>query len=56
VKLLGFSEKEVGHFTVKKWLMLFEHYQKHHNFKAKGYIYKIEPKFSKENPNGWLPF
>ena len=54
VKAFGFTEKEVGHFTIKKWLILFEQYKKHHNFKAKGYIFKEES--SQVETDEWLPF
>jgi hypothetical protein len=54
--MLGFSEKEVGHFTLKKWVSLYAEYRKYHNFKAKGYIFREENFNENQNPNGWLPF
>jgi len=57
VTLLRFTEQEVWLFTLRKWVELFRQYQKHHNFKVQGYIYKIEEqKNNGGNPNGWLPF
>jgi hypothetical protein len=52
--LFGFSEREVGHFTIKKWVLLYEQYKKHHNFKAKGCVFKENKKFACND--GWLPF
>lgn len=52
VKFLGFSEREVGHMTIKKWLQLYEHYRKYHNFKAKNYLFKEEKSKPDEE---WLP-
>ncbi|MGN1044166.1 MAG: hypothetical protein ACI4PR_05220 [Acutalibacteraceae bacterium] len=31
-KILGFTEKEVGHFTFKKWDLLYTHFKTYHNF------------------------
>ena len=42
IKMLGFKEKEVGHFTLKKWNLLFNHFKKYHNFKTKGGLFKEE--------------
>ena len=41
-KMLGFSEREVGHITLKKWNLLFNHFKKYHNFKTKGGLFKEE--------------
>lgn len=30
-KMLGFSEKEVGHMTIKKWMQLFNYFRTYHN-------------------------
>lgn len=56
VKAFGFREKEVGHFTIKKWLLLYEEYRKYHNFKAKGYIFKEEESSQTQSSDEWLPF
>nr|DAH98301.1 MAG TPA: hypothetical protein [Caudoviricetes sp.] len=52
--MLGFSEREIGHFTLKKWFLLFEHYKKYHNFKVLGCTFKDQK--DDINPNGWIPF
>lgn len=56
VKMLGFTEKEVGHFTFKKWFMLFEEYKKYHNFKIRGYIFKDEKTSAQKTESLWIPF
>ena len=43
VTLLGYTEKEVGHFTFSKWNQLYEHFKRYYNFKQKGEIFQIEP-------------
>ena len=40
--MLGFSQKEVGRMTLKKWNLLFKHFKKYHNFKTKGGLFKEE--------------
>lgn len=32
---MGFSEKEIAHMYIGKWMDLFEHFKWFHNFKAK---------------------
>ena len=32
VSLLGFSEKEVGRMTLRKWRNLYQHYKDHYDF------------------------
>lgn len=54
VKAFGFAEKEVGHFTLKKWLLLYGQYKKHHNFKAQGYIFEEEGN-QVSSTDEWLP-
>ncbi len=44
--MLGFSEREVGHITLKKWNLLFNHFKKYHNFRAKGGLFKEEKELS----------
>ncbi len=34
VTLLGYTEREVGHFTIKKWSKLYEFYKRYHNMKV----------------------
>ena len=40
--LLGFSEKEVGRMTYKKWKRLFDYFKKFHNFKVKKELFDID--------------
>lgn len=47
---MGFSEREVGHFTVKKWLLLFRELKKVYNSDG------FKPKTPSVAPNGWIPF
>lgn len=42
VTLLGFTEKEVGHFTFLKWNQLYEYYKRFYNFKTNKYLFKID--------------
>lgn len=30
--MLGFAEREVGHFTLRKWSFLYKHFRAYHNF------------------------
>ena len=39
-KMLGFTEKEVGRFTFKKWSLLYEHFKIYHNFCTKQCLFK----------------
>ena len=41
--ILGFSEKEVGHWTYKKWGKLSDYYKRFYNFKTKKMLYELEP-------------
>ncbi len=51
---MGFSEREVGHFTIKKWLLLFKELKKVYN--TSGFGGSFKPKVSQPAPNGWIPF
>ncbi|MDO4199857.1 MAG: hypothetical protein Q4D57_03815 [Clostridia bacterium] len=51
---MGFTEKEVGHFTIRKWLLLFKELKKMYNSGGHGGGFK--PKTSNVAPNGWIPF
>jgi hypothetical protein len=53
---LGFTEREVGHFTLKKWFALFEHYKKYHNFKVNGGAFKTEKTEEEKLERLWNPF
>lgn len=53
---MGFSEREVGHFTLRKWLALFEHYKKYHNFKVNCGTFKIEETEDEKLERLWNPF
>jgi len=50
--MLGFTEREVGHMTLKKWNLLFNHFKKYHNFKMKGGLFKEEKELSQSDE--WL--
>nr|DAK01711.1 MAG TPA: hypothetical protein [Caudoviricetes sp.] len=39
VSLLGFSEKEVGRMTLRKWRNLYQHYKDHYDFTLKKVSY-----------------
>lgn len=41
--LLGFSEKEVKHWTLKKWTKLYEFFKRFYNFKTKQMLFELEP-------------
>lgn len=53
-KMLGFTEKEVGHMTIKKWSLLYKHFRKYHNFCVKQGLFK-EEKITSPNTDEWLP-
>jgi len=52
--MLGFSEREVRHFTIKKWFALFDEYKKYHNFKVSGGLFKIEKTETEKAASLWL--
>lgn len=41
--MLGFSEREVKHWTFKKWSGLYNYYKKFHNFKVQQMLFDVEP-------------
>lgn len=47
--MLGFSSTEVGHMTIKKWHLLFNHFKKYYNFKAKGGLFKEEKELNQND-------
>ena len=52
--MLGFAEKEVGHFTLRKWSLLYNHFKTYHNFCTKQGLFKEENGMS-QNTDEWLP-
>ena len=52
--MLGFTEKEVGHFTIKKWNLLYEHFKCYHNFCTKQGLFK-EERTTRQDNDEWLP-
>ena len=40
--MLGFTEKEVGHMTLKKWSLLYKHFRAYHNFCTQQQLFKDE--------------
>jgi hypothetical protein len=53
-KMLGFTEKEVGHMTLKKWSLLYRHFRAYHNFCVQQQLFKDERSHSSDNDE-WLP-
>jgi hypothetical protein len=54
--LLGYSEKEVWHMTLRKLILLYEEYKKEHGMEAKNQIKTIngqQYKLSDKKP-AWL--
>ena len=48
------TEKEVRHFTFKKWTLLYEHFKCYHNFFMKQALFK-EEKTTHQSSDEWLP-
>ena len=42
VTMLGYNEKEVGHWTFNKWKKLYDYFKKFHNFKVQEKLFVIE--------------
>lgn len=40
--MLGFTEKEVGHMTLRKWSRLYKHFRAYHNFCIQQQLFKDE--------------
>lgn len=54
--MLGFTEREVGHFTLRKWSLLYRHFRNYHNFCTKQGLFKEEKTTSAHSNNDeWLP-
>ena len=49
--MLGFTEKEIGHMTMKKFLTLYDFYKDYHDFKTKQGLFKGD----KGNKNNTSP-
>ena len=54
VTLLGYTEREVGHFTFKKWNKLYEYYKKFHDFETKKYLFYENPSSEEESSDEWF--
>lgn len=52
--MLGFTEREIGHMTFKKWKLLYEHFQRYHNFKTQGNIFRVQRE-QKQTSEQWIP-
>ena len=52
--MLGFTEKEVGHMTLKKWSLLYKHFRAYHNFCTQQQLFNNENGHLKDNDE-WLP-
>ena len=53
-KMLGFTEREVGHFTLKKWSLLYKNFRSYHNFCIKQGLFKEETTIH-QSTDEWLP-
>lgn len=49
--MLGYTEKEVGHFTLKKWSKLYEYFKIFHDFETKKCLFKPD---TEENSDEWF--
>lgn len=54
-KMLGFTEREVGHMTLKKWSLLYKHFRAYHNFCIKQQLFREEPEAGTSSSDEWLP-
>lgn len=55
-KMLGFTEREVGHFTLRKWSFLYTHFRIYHNFCVSQQLFKEEKTtIAHSNNDEWLP-
>ena len=54
-KMLGFSDNEVGHFTFKKWSLLFNHFKVYHNFFISKKLFEEKGEITYKNSDEWLP-
>ena len=54
-KMLGFTEKEVGRFTFKKWSLLYEHFKVYHDFKTSKQLFKEKENTTHQISDEWLP-
>ena len=53
VKMLGYTEKEVGHFTLRKWSKLYEYFKMFHDFETKKCLFNAKED-NEENSNEWF--
>ncbi len=53
--MLGFTEREVGHMTLKKWSLLYKHFRAYHNFRIKQQLFREEPAADNSISDEWLP-
>ena len=54
-KMLGFTEKEIGRFTFKKWSLLYEHFKVYHDFKTSKQLFKEKENTTHQISDEWLP-
>ena len=52
--MLGFTEKEIGHFTFKKWSLLYEHFKIYYNFKTSKQLFKEKEKTIHQISDEWI--
>ncbi len=53
--MLGFTEKEVGHFTFKKWNLLYTHFKTYHNFCISKQLFAEKENNTPKTSDEWLP-
>ena len=53
--MLGFTEKEVGHFTFKKWGLLYTHFKIYHNFCISKQLFAEKESTAYQTSDEWLP-
>lgn len=53
-KMLGFTEKEVGHFTFKKWDLLYTHFKIYHNFCISKQLFAEKESTAYQTSDEWL--
>lgn len=54
-KMLGFTEREVGHFTLKKWNLLYTHFKTYHNFCISKQLFIEKENITHQTCDEWIP-
>ena len=53
--MLGFTENEVGHFTFKKWDLLYTYFKTYHNFCISKQLFAEKENTTHQTSDEWLP-